>query len=126
MCSIFGEVPEHGHNKFETEGQFDAKLDPAYRDLSRLRGLRELGTKNSNLDRNRKNSRVSPGKRGFEADWLVPALGETTVWRLAPKTVSCRKSSGVSGRLWAQQSNAWMRGESNGCTQVISLKVTWL
>ena len=51
--------------------------------------LRELEERSGchTLDRNRKNSRVSPGTRGFEADWPVPALGQTTVWRLAPKTV---------------------------------------
>jgi hypothetical protein len=44
--SIFGEVLVHGHRKFEAEGQFDANLDAPYRELSWLRGLRELETIN--------------------------------------------------------------------------------
>ena len=40
--SIFGEVLVHGHRKFEAEGQFDANLDAPYREVSWLRGLREL------------------------------------------------------------------------------------
>ena len=44
--SIFGEVLVHGHRKFEAEGQFDANLDAPYREVSWLRGLRELDTKN--------------------------------------------------------------------------------
>ena len=44
--SIFGEVLVHGHRKFEAEGQFDANLDAPYREVSWLRGLRDLETKN--------------------------------------------------------------------------------